>query len=348
LGWDDYNIALLRYGDEWRRYRKVCQQNFNLKAKVCQQNFNLKASRTYHPLQAREVRRFLQALHDAPEHFDAHSKRFSISLTMSMMYGYEVQSIEEPVVTMADEAIRLGSALLVPGRTLINIFPILQHIPPWFPGASSHRIAEVVKKLTNEMMTIPMEYVKKSLEEGTAVSSLVTDFYEKKRDHGASQEEEDMIKKIAYSIYGDKYPSYLCVVVQTISATGTFLYTMAVNPDVQKKAQSEIDRVIGSNRLPTVEDRKSLPYIEAIYREVMRLRPPLPLGAPHRVTEDDYYKGYFIPKGTILFANIWAMTHDEEVYPDPFTFKPERFFDDNGMLNGDDRILAYGFGRRQV
>ncbi|PPQ81709.1 hypothetical protein CVT25_013439 [Psilocybe cyanescens] len=376
-GWDDYNIALLRYGDEWRRYRKICQQNFNLKA-----------SRIYHPLQAREVRRFLQALHDAPEHFDAHSKRFSISLTMSMMYGYEVQSIEEPVVTVAGEAIRLGSALLVPGRTLINIFPVLQHILSWFPGASSHKTVEVVKKLTNEMMTIPMEYVKKSLEEGMAVSSLVTDFYEKKRDHGASQEEEDMIKKIAYSVYGYVIASTSILRINlpgasdtTISATGTFLYTMAVNPDVQKKAQSEIDRVIGSNRLPTFEDRGSLPYIEAIYREVMRLRPPLPLGGGHTVTEDDYYKGVFIDissaknllanllkekqsysltyghdRDSLLHLNISfnislfnrAMTHDEEVYPDPFTFKPERFFDDSGMLNGDGRILAYGFELRQV
>lgn len=72
---------------------------------------------------------------------------------------------------------------------------------------------------------------------------------------------------------------------------------MAVNPEVQKKAQSEIDRIIGSERLPACEDRKSLPYIEAIYREVLRLRPPLPLGGPHTVMEDDHYKGYLIPKG---------------------------------------------------
>lgn len=82
---------------------------------------------------------------------------------MSMMYGYKVQSITEPVVTVADEAIRLGSELLVPGRTLINIFPVLRHIPAWFPGASSHKMAKIVKRLSNELMTIPMEYVKKSL-----------------------------------------------------------------------------------------------------------------------------------------------------------------------------------------
>lgn len=73
---------------------------------------------------------------------------------------------------------------------------------------------------------------------------------------------------------------------------------MAANPDIQRKAQQEIDRLTGSKRLPMLEDRESLPFVEAIYREVMRLRPPLPLGLPHRVTEDDYYNGYLIPEGT--------------------------------------------------
>lgn len=71
----------------------------------------------------------------------------------------------------------------------------------------------------------------------------------------------------------------------------------AVAPDVQKKAQHEIDGVVGRDRLPTYDDWDSLPYTEAILREVLRWRPVLPLGVPHRVTADDIYKGYLIPKG---------------------------------------------------
>ena len=82
-----------------------------------------------------------------------------------------------------------------------------------------------------------------------------------------------------------------------ISVTGSFLYYMAVNPDVQEKAQREIDNIIGTHRLPDFSDRPSMPYLEAIYREVLRSRPASPLGAPHCLTEDDYYNGYFIPKG---------------------------------------------------
>ncbi|PPQ79984.1 hypothetical protein CVT25_003043 [Psilocybe cyanescens] len=327
MGWQ-YNFGFLAYGEEWRQHRKISQQNFNLKA-----------SRKYSLIQVKKVHQLLQALHDAPEDFDAHNKMLSISLAMEMMYGLEVKSIEDPCIAIADEAIKLGSDLLAPGGSLINIFPFLQHVPAWFPGATSRKQADIVRSLTEEMMRIPMDQVKTAFEEGRAVPSFFTDFFEKKQTFGASKEEEQAIQNIAYTVYGAASDT-------TISATGFFFYFMAVNPDVQRKAQAQIDHVTGSKRLPTLEDRMSLPYVEAIYREVMRLGPPLPLGVPHRLTEDDYYKGYLIPEGTAIFANIWAMTHDEDVYPDAFTFKPDRFFDENGVLNDDDRVLAYGFGRR--
>lgn len=72
---------------------------------------------------------------------------------------------------------------------------------------------------------------------------------------------------------------------------------MAVSPEIQRRAQAELDRVLGISRLPDFDDRPSLPYIEAIYRELLRFAPPTPLAVPHALTEDDIYKGYFIPKG---------------------------------------------------
>ncbi|PPQ87679.1 hypothetical protein CVT25_011446 [Psilocybe cyanescens] len=327
MGWQ-HNFGFFKYGEEWRQHRRISQQNFNLKA-----------SQKYYPIQVKKVHQLLRALHDTPEDFDNHNKMFSISLTMEMMYGLEIKSIEDPCIVIANEAMKLGTSLLVPGGSLINTFPFLQHVPAWFPGAASRKQADIVRCLTKQVMRIPMDRVKTAFEEGRAVPSLFTDFFEKKLTFGASKEEEQAIQNIAYTVNGAASDT-------TISATGSFFYFMAVNPDVQKKAQVEIDRVTGSTRLPTLNDRTSMPYVEAIYRELMRLRPPLPLGAPHRLIEDDYFKGYLIPKGTAVFANIWAMTHDEVVYPDAFSFNPDRFFDEDGVLNGDDRVLAYGFGRR--
>jgi len=78
---------------------------------------------------------------------------------------------------------------------------------------------------------------------------------------------------------------------------GTFFLTMAMNPEVQKRARQEIDSITAGDRLITLDDRDSLPYVEAVFREVLRWRPVLPLGVAHCAYEDDVYKGYYIPKG---------------------------------------------------
>lgn len=76
-----------------------------------------------------------------------------------------------------------------------------------------------------------------------------------------------------------------------------FLVAMVLYPDIQKKAQEEIDRVTKGNRLPEYSDQINLPYIQAIIREVIRWKPIVPLGLAHANNDDDVYKGYFIPKG---------------------------------------------------
>lgn len=80
---------------------------------------------------------------------------------------------------------------------------------------------------------------------------------------------------------------------------------MITHPDVQRKAQEELDKVIGRDRLPDFEDKEALPYIDALYKEVLRWHPVLPLGVAHAVTAEDEYKGMRIPKGSLVFPNAW-------------------------------------------
>jgi cytochrome P450 len=80
---------------------------------------------------------------------------------------------------------------------------------------------------------------------------------------------------------------------------------MLAHPKVQEKAQEELDLVVGRHRLPDFSDRESLPYINAILKEVLRWYPNTPLGIPHLTTEDDVYKGMMIPKGSLIVTNIW-------------------------------------------
>ena len=80
---------------------------------------------------------------------------------------------------------------------------------------------------------------------------------------------------------------------------------MAQYPDVQKRAQAELDAVVGAERMPRMSDRSALPYVEALVKECFRWNPIVPLALPHMAAADDEYKGFFIPKGSVIFANSW-------------------------------------------
>jgi cytochrome P450 len=151
-----------------------------------------------------------------------------------------------------------------------------------------------------------------------------------------------------------------------------FFLAMILFPDAQRKAQEEIDRVIGGDRLPTFDDRDNLPYINAIVKEILRWHPVAPMGVPHVSTDDDVYEGYLIPKGALILPNIWYVlfvllsrtclsncpirdiltwksmnrlfTHDPQTYHDPMSFKPERFL--GPTPERDPATLSFGFGRR--
>jgi len=123
-------------------------------------------------------------------------------------------------------------------------------------------------------------------------------------------------------------------------------------PDIQRKAQKEIDEIVGFERVPTVEDFENLPYIQAIVKETHRFRPVAPLAIPHASLADEIFDGYLIPQGTTIFVNNWGMFHDEAVFDEPEIFNPDRFLtseygtrphvDESGRRHD----MAFGSGRR--
>ena len=80
---------------------------------------------------------------------------------------------------------------------------------------------------------------------------------------------------------------------------------MLLYPEVQSRAQEELNRVVEPNRLPEFSDQKNLPYTRAVCKEVLRWQPAVPLGLPHSNIRDDEYRGMFIPKGSTILANQW-------------------------------------------
>nr|XP_027122411.1 cytochrome P450 78A5-like [Coffea arabica] len=123
---------------------------------------------------------------------------------------------------------------------------------------------------------------------------------------------------------------------------------MVLHPDIQSKAQAEIDCVVGTSRMVTDADLPNLPYLHAIVKETLRMHPPGPLLSWARLAVHDTHVGrHFIPAGTTAMVNMWAITHDEMVWPEPEHFMPERFLNEDVAIMGSDlRLAPFGSGRR--
>ncbi|MED6173503.1 hypothetical protein PIB30_060083 [Stylosanthes scabra] len=126
------------------------------------------------------------------------------------------------------------------------------------------------------------------------------------------------------------------------------LARMVMHPEIQAKAQSEIDSVVGYDRTINDLDLQDLPYLRAIVKEALRMHPPGPLLSWARLAIHDTQVGpHFIPAGTTAMVNMWAITHDKDVWCDPNEFKPERFIEEEVQIMGSDlRIAPFGSGRR--
>ncbi|XP_077998359.1 cytochrome P450 2U1-like [Glandiceps talaboti] len=125
-----------------------------------------------------------------------------------------------------------------------------------------------------------------------------------------------------------------------------FMY-MLENPDVQRKVQEEIDRVVGRDRLPHWEDRLQMPYTEATILEFQRVNPVLPLAVPHATTENVEFRGYSIPKGTMVFINLFSVSRDERYWEEPAKFDPGHFLNKEGEVVKSDTSLPFSAGGRE-
>lgn len=133
------------------------------------------------------------------------------------------------------------------------------------------------------------------------------------------------------------------------------------HPEVQDKMQEELDKVVGSDRLVTISDKSSLPYMNAVINESQRCVNLLPCNLFHATTRDTVINGNIIPKGTGVIAQISTVMLDEKVllkviffkisyfqiFPDPYKFQPERFIDENGALKKIEQLIPFSVGKRQ-
>ncbi|RDW63545.1 O-methylsterigmatocystin oxidoreductase-2 [Coleophoma cylindrospora] len=310
-----------------RLYRKYAHQTIGTKAAVSQLS----------EIQEAEVGRFLQRLKQTPDKLVAHIRTEAGAIILKITYDYNIeQHKEDPLVKIADTALDQFSAAVVPGAWIVDVLPFLRHLPEWLPGAGFKRTSRLWKKTITDVADIPYNYVKRQISNQSNHDSYVSRLVEQ-NSSTLGPEEEHAIKWSAASLYTGGADT-------SVSTMGSFFLAMSITPEVQRKAQEEIDRVVGSSRLPTFSDRENLPYVDAIVKEALRWHPIGPMGLPHVVDQDDMCNGYLIPKGSLILPAIWWFTHDPKTYHDPMAFKPERYFEPFSEPSPND--VVWGFGRR--
>ncbi|KAI0714200.1 cytochrome P450 [Cerioporus squamosus] len=327
----DWLFVLMNYGQEWRQHRRAFHQQMS--ADIITR---------YEPIQLKASRRLLKDLLRAPKDPGAHLQFVFAFTVMRVVYGIDLDEPQGRYFDIVERMVSVGKEIGVPGRFPVESLPFLRFFPSWLPGGRFKRWAEEAKRDILQGRDYLWGSAKAAMERGVAQESFATHFMDSlPADPKEAEEAEEMYKGVTAS-------AYVAGAETTNAAMQAFLLAMAMYPEVQKKAQKELDAALGFGRLPEFSDRPSLPYIQAIVKELLRWHVVTPVGLPHRVVADDEYKGYFIPKGASIVANVWAMARDPILYPDPHNFVPERFIKD-GRLELDGRDPAgytFGFGRR--
>ncbi|CAE7142676.1 unnamed protein product [Rhizoctonia solani] len=260
-GWGNHT-AIIGYGERWRFQRKVMHE-------VLQKT----ANEERWPLIEKDSRLALQRILANPGNVSQELRRMTGSTLLMAVYGYEVASMDDSLFKTVEIATKgFDQAVVVPNY-LVNTFHWLQYVPEWFPGATWKAKANVWREQKDRMLHVPFNWTKQKMSTGTEVHSMLSTWLNRYMGEESSvpvAELEDRLRWVAGGMFAAGSDT-------SVAALRTFILAMAMHPDIQAKAQAEIDAAIGT-RLPELADQDALPYVWCIVKEAMRWKISLPLG----------------------------------------------------------------------
>ncbi|KAF8484314.1 cytochrome P450 [Gautieria morchelliformis] len=273
---------------------------------------------TYHKMKQNEAHRLLNDILDDLDNYKLHIERMAGSIIMEIVFGHEVKSNDDFFLQVASKGGRTIAAAGAVGAHIVDLILPLRFLPNWLPGTGFKRLPRGTRETLTAMRNVPFNDVKRRMAEGNARHCYITDLLE-----DTKHQDEEGVRDTGANVY-----------------SGDVMIALVIDPVIQARAQAELDIVTARNRLPEFSDRRHLPYIQCIISEAFRC-------VPHRLTRDDTYNGLFLPAGSTVIANSWAMLHDPTVYPELEKFSPDRFLMAEGHTpQPDPRNVAFGFGHR--
>lgn len=307
MGWGNA-MPFLRYGKKFQENRQMFQEYLG--------NTKVAGYSDMQILQAKQlVIEFVEGKKDKEDIL----QKLGTAIVVRIGFGHDMFREADPVYdTLATKHKYTISHCGPVGATPVDLFPFLRFFPSWFPGTLYANRARSFVSFVRKVHDYPVEKIRQQLEAGTAKSSFLQHHMNLLQQEGKDEIHEDfeIIKAAAGTIFAAGSDSLW-------STLSVFLLAMVLHPECQVKAQEELDRVLGNplQRLPDFGDRQSLPFVNCIVQETYRWVAVTPLAVPHRASENDVYNGMFIPKGSIVSANVWAISRDERVYRDAIYFQ---------------------------
>ncbi|KAK2042136.1 cytochrome P450 [Colletotrichum somersetense] len=324
-------LNLEQYNATYRQHRKLVHQQFGTKAVAARFRDTVDI----------ESHWFLLRVLDDPAGLVQHIKTETSAIILRITYGYAITpNTPDPLVRLIEHTMDVFALATVLMSWAVDILPVLEYIPEGLPGASFKKVVREWSEQLRTTIEVPYNFVRQQMAKGTNRLSFVSSLVEQhlQNDDGvdkADKEIEDAIKKTAVVMYGGGADT-------SASSIHSFVLAMMLFPDVQKRAQEEIDTIIGSDRLPQPADRDRLPYVSALVKETLRWFPVAPLGVAHRTDEDIDYREFHIPKGAYLLPSVWWFLHDPQTYSDPSSFKPDRYLAPHNEPDPEDHVFGYG------
>ncbi|EXJ76279.1 uncharacterized protein A1O5_00787 [Cladophialophora psammophila CBS 110553] len=343
---DNLNIVLRDNDEVWRRQRKMYHVRLNVKT-----------ANNYLPYQIFDS---IQLMHDMAEHpsnWVGNLQRYTASIASTVLYGWRTPNVNTGYIKDLIEVSRFfpprrlytdGLKWMDRTSAAINLQPVdfFSFLRPWYRVmpvwmSSFKRALSDIQQLENQLFFQLLEGAKERIAVGKKYPSFIRDML---IDKDADRLDDRQIAHNAGHGFG----------AATDTSWNTllgFVKAMILFPEVQKKAQEEIDRVIGTEDFPSWEDRARLPYIRGVVEETLRCN-PISGAVPHSVSCDDVYKGMKIPKGAAVMMNIWTLNHS--TYEDPRSFDPSRHNSESTLnesfgINTDSLNrphFTFGAGRR--